>query len=65
MIHLPKYIGGGLASTIAVLKYQADEAKGDIKEMELRIRELEAYSSANTAQIQVLLSRTHKPKVQQ
>ena len=46
----------GAVGSVAVLKYQAKEAKEDIDKMELRLRELEAYNTANVTKIQFLLS---------
>ena len=55
--HAPKAAGAGIVAAIAVLKYQATDAKDDIKDHEARIRNLESYSTSMVTQIQMLLGK--------
>ena len=55
--HAPKAAGAGIVAAIAVLKYQANDAKDDIKDHEARIRMLESYSSSLVTQVQMLLGK--------
>ena len=54
--HLPKAAGGTMAAGLAVLQWRADSGEKQIEKLDSRVRELESYSSATVAQVQILLS---------